>query len=238
VNWAEIELAIRDKIHDPNAESVDQQLALRVFNEVYRQWAARFSPEVEFKDALAQMDSGDRYKDIATAEVERLLDLTSFYISGDPAARPSDPGVFEIEKIALEDLMGLRKSEEANEAVYAVGVPATNARPKFMALIFLADTGWRLIPYPAPDTTYHIFGMARTIPELVAVDTDSFACTEDDLIGLAMVTALRLLPDVGYQNDQGTVQAIVSGVPQNLQSWAAVVTSADFFRTGSPESPA
>jgi hypothetical protein len=67
--------------------------------------------------------------------------------------------------------------------------------------------------------------------------SEALECSDDEAVGLSALTAIRLLANVGKQDDGGLVQALMAEVPQEMQVMALAPKVTDTRAPFSTERP-
>lgn len=244
MTYAECATLIRNRIMADSVDTLADDSVFSMFKSVYRQWWKRFSGRTVALAAgsgvnggttnTAKMVAGDRTSTIADKDI---VDVVSVYVVDMNAAGTISSAALlllpdaiaaglvavEMERVPVEEMRLLYAGYNASTAP-APGMGVVAGRPTLYSIDWRqsdslsGDTqGWKLTVFPPCDYACCFPMVVRKFPDLVT-GTTTLECDDDEAVGLCAVSAMRLLPAVGKQNDSGLVQAIASEVPQEMQS--------------------
>jgi hypothetical protein len=195
---------------------------LSKLNEVYSQWWRMFFDHPSALTGAASTSAGivtNGWKTLITGT--GLVDISSVHASTSSASSPGDSGTFPLERISLDEMMYFHRCHVNVESAGA-GFPTTpvSGVPKYYSVQLTQDSGqWSLWVYPPCSVTYYFPMMVRKPPDaLTSANFTAHVCLDDEMVAICAVTALRLLANIGRQNDQGLIQVIASSIPQEMQA--------------------
>jgi hypothetical protein len=196
---------------------------LERLNEVYAQWWRMLYDHptalTSAESTAAGITASQWRTDITGAD---LVSINSVYASTSSTANIGSSGTFPLEKVSPEEMGYLHRSYATSTSAGA-GFPETpaNGIPQFYSVELTQNGGlWSLWVYPRCSSTHYFPMLVRKPPTALAYGSFNYVCLDDEMVAICAVTALRMLANIGRQNDQGLIQMIATAIPQEMQSMA------------------
>jgi hypothetical protein len=242
MTYADCLALIRDRLLAPDVETLSDEAIGRTFLSVYRQWWKRFSNRTVALPAgstvilaAAARQGFLTDKDIVEVISAHVIDCLG-NTTGINVASTVLPGEYRsgytlplyttpMDRISVDEMRELYARYDAGVAP-AAGLGIVAGPPALFSLDWWQkdtdSTGsgaWSFMVFPPPDAACFFPMVVRRFPEDPTASgfTGTLETDDDETVGLCAVTAIRLLPNVGKQNDAGLVQALASEVPQEMQ---------------------
>mgnify|MGYP001342010664 FL=1 len=219
MTYADCLLLIRDRLQAPSTSTLSDAAIARTFDSAYSQWWGRFSNHVKSVTTGA-MTAGviTLTNDATFSDVVSVMAGTSIL-----ARVPLSTIYWHIANAS--GAAGFTTAAGTAEMYALEIIPATSVSD-------MPDLGIHTFPTSSSTLTVRY----RNEPvQGSTITTGKFECSADVLIGLCAVSALRLMPAVGKQNDSGLIQALVSEIPQEIQSMSLRGDYSDVLPTNPPE---
>jgi hypothetical protein len=214
---------IRSRLQIPTTDTISVITnvdILATLNSAYSQWWRMFYDHPSGLTGAgtgANLTSGQGQVDCSMTDVVEVVAVYSAPASTD---EPTSSAASPLERISGDEMRMLWRSYSTTVSV-AAGMPANpaNGAPVYYAIeYFQDDAKWKLTVYPKVDGAYYFPMLVRQIPAALVNGFTTHVCLDDEMVGLCALSALRLLPNVGKQNDQGIIQILMSEIPQEMQA--------------------
>jgi hypothetical protein len=223
MTWSDIETRIRGLIVSDSITALTPQRIMDEFNGVYLQWWKRASDKVCLLTDVATLAVGERSCDLSDTDI---VDFINVYVSIYASQLPdSQLGMHELEWMPWNDLRAMTEAAEHSTA-HAAGIQSTNAtgQPVYYSTLWVQSCSghetegyWKFMVFPICDITYYFSMNVRKAPVVLSDSSTKFEFDLEEMYGLAALTALRLMPHAGLQQDQAWEQVLVSQIPPDMQ---------------------
>ena len=218
MTYADCVTLIRDRLQADSVETLSNEAIARTFDSVYIQWWSLFSRRIVNMTTPA-MGSGF----VTVTQPAGFADIVSVHeIIGGLG--------YELVRRPLSEVRWLVNNRSKAAGGAQTGLPAEMYAVEITQSTALiggtAATPARWTIYTFPQTTSTLSIKYRLTPGRVSTEIPDpdpttgsiFECDDATQIGLCAISAMRLMPAVGKHNDQGLIQALVSEIPQEMQS--------------------
>jgi hypothetical protein len=214
---------IRSRLQIPTTDAISVITnvdILATLNSAYSQWWRMF---YDHPTALTGTEAGSSMADnigYKLCTMSDVVEVQAVYAVPTTDAEPTEATAYPLEKVSGDEMRALWRSYSDLVQV-AAGMPANPAKgaPVYYSIEYLQDeANWSLKVYPKCSGAYYFPMLVRKIPAALANSFTTHVCLDDEMVGLCALSALRLLPNVGKQNDQGIIQILMSEIPQEMQA--------------------